>query len=152
MAFCYWLSWKIGAYPDVNAIAKGVLSPIHLPTEQEWQRAAQGDDGRKYPWGNQEPTKDLCNFNFNVDQTSPVTHYPKGASPFGALDMAGNVWEWCLTAWGRDDININNILRRVVRGGSWYGNTDYVRCAFRHYFLPSSSHYHVGCRVGVWRS
>lgn len=66
-----------------------------LPTEAEWEKAAGGTDGRKWPWGNNPPTDKLCNFNGNVGDTTPVGNYPAGASPYRALDMAGHVWEWC---------------------------------------------------------
>jgi formylglycine-generating enzyme required for sulfatase activity len=85
MAFCEWLSQKAGYL-------------ITLPTDAQWQRAAQGDDERQYPWGN-EWDSTRCNSTENNRQnaTTPVTQYPQGASPFGVMDMIGNVWEWCLT-------------------------------------------------------
>jgi formylglycine-generating enzyme required for sulfatase activity len=107
MAFCRWLS---------------VMSSqtITLPTEAQWQRAAQGDDGREYPWGNDAPDADRCNWNRNIDQTSPVTYYPTGASPFGVMDLSGNVWEWCLTAWNDGEAGEPGSRQaRVLRGGSW---------------------------------
>ena len=69
---------------------------LFLPTEQQWEKAARGTDGRKYPWGNESPTADLCNFNKHVGDTTLVGRYsPQGDSPYGIVDMAGNVWEWC---------------------------------------------------------
>ncbi|MDX2074823.1 MAG: SUMF1/EgtB/PvdO family nonheme iron enzyme, partial [bacterium] len=89
VAFCLWLSETTG-------------EKIMLPTEQGWQRAAQGDKGLIYPWGN-DWNGNLCNNNVDgkgIGKTTPVRHYEgKGDSPFGVVDMAGNVWEWCSTAY-----------------------------------------------------
>lgn len=106
MAFCKWL----GEAAD---------QPITLPTEQQWQHSAQGDDGREYPWGNTKPTDHLCNWDRNVDETTPVTRYPDGASPFGVMDMVGNVWEWCLTIWETGGTSVDAAGMRMLRGGSW---------------------------------
>lgn len=121
VAFCLWLS-------DVTG------EKIMLPTEAQWQYAAQGTDGRQYPWGN-DWDKDKCNSRESGHgKTTPVTQYEKvGKSPFGVVDMAGNVWEWCLTDYEQltNDIN-SNANRRVLRGGSWgSGSTDFLRVAVR---------------------
>ncbi len=135
VAFCRWLAEATG-------------EAVILPTEQQWQRAAQGDDGRTYPWGNQEPDERLCNFGGNVGHTTPVTQYPAGASPYGVMDMSGNVWEWCLTAveTGRNDLDGTDV--RVLRGGSWdFSLSDLFRCGFRYWDDPRLRYYYWGFRL-----
>ncbi len=106
LAYCRWLSQETG-------------QTITLPTEQQWQRAAQGDDGRYYPWGNMEPEATHCNWHRQVDETTPVTQYPHGASPFGVMDMCGNVWEWCLTGWQSGLTEVDGREPCLLRGGCW---------------------------------
>jgi formylglycine-generating enzyme required for sulfatase activity len=127
MAFCRWLSAQTG-------------QPITLPGEAQWQRAAQGDDGREFPWGSDTPTDNLCNWNRNVDETTPVTHYPAGASPYGVIDMSGNVWEWLLTGWHSGttgnmvgDPVADGPEARLLRGGCWSSDSPLsLRVFHRH--------------------
>lgn len=87
-------------------------------------KAARGSDGREYPWGDQEPTFDLCNFNKQEDRTTPVGKYsPQGDSPFGCVDMSGNVWEWTASTEGNGG--------RVLRGGGWSHPAENVRIVLR---------------------
>ena len=81
------VSWE-----DANAFC--AWAGCQLPTEQEWEKAARGTDGRTYSWGEQETQPNMANFDKNIGDTTPVGSYPAGASPYGVLDMTGNVWEW----------------------------------------------------------
>lgn len=109
VAFCQWLSARTGAN-------------IRLPNEVEWQRAAQGDDGRQYPWGD-EWDANRCHNNTAHSSIGPAlvtTYAGSGDSPFGVADMAGNVWEWCATRWSTGDNELAGDDVRVLRGGSWF--------------------------------
>ena len=142
VAFCRWLSTKVGY-------------EVTLPTEQQWEKAARGTDGRFYPWGN-----DYISGYANIDETSgkigpyylkqttAVGVYPQGASPYGILDMAGNVLEWTLTDWGNiTNNNIGGDSRRVLRGGSWDPAQQLSRSASRLDWFPSYRLFGFGFRV-----
>jgi formylglycine-generating enzyme required for sulfatase activity len=134
VAFCQWLSIK-------------TQTNIHLPSEAQWQRAAQGDDGRAYPWGNEWDMTKCNNRQVWKGSTTPVTQYPNGASPYGVMDMCGNVREWCLTAWktGLDEINTDDM--RVSRGGTWNINVHYLRVTCRFGSVPYNNSDNMGFRI-----
>jgi len=137
VAFCQWLSEVSG-------------EPVMLPTEQQWQRAAQDDDGRTYPWGNDWDGA-RCNNSvspFKSDRTTPVRQYERrGDSPFGVVDMAGNVWEWCLTVYASDSTSLEGTASRVLRGGSWYDfSTDNFRVSYRPRGSPGDWTFNYGFR------
>ncbi|MEP7288265.1 MAG: SUMF1/EgtB/PvdO family nonheme iron enzyme [Chloroflexota bacterium] len=141
VAFCLWLSEATG-------------EKIMLPTEDQWQYAAQGDDGRDYPWGKQWDGN-RCNNNVDrkgVGQTTPVRQYEdKGDSSFGVVDMVGNVREWCLTDYKNKTNDVNSTANRcALRGGSWNSNSASVfRCDYRFTRTPRSRHSGRGFRIAL---
>lgn len=139
VAYCKWLTKRLR---EAGQLEKDEV--VRLPTEAEWEKAARGMDGRWWPWGN-EWDQDLANTAENrPDATTPVGIYPHGASPYGALDMAGNVCEWTSSMYKpypytTDDEreNPNAEWLRVLRGGSWYGRAGGALSAARGYGTPA---------------
>jgi formylglycine-generating enzyme required for sulfatase activity len=143
--YCRWLSEVTG-------------KPYRLPSEAEWEKGARGSDGRIYPWGN-EWNAERCNSKEGgPGDTMPVGTYPEGASSYGLLDMAGNVWEWTRSLYKRypydqedvrGDLNAPSDVIRVKRGGAFDVSGEYVRCACRSRDLPNYSGWDCGFRLCV---
>ena len=149
MEYAKWLNQKLRA--EIGDLE------IRLPTEAEWEKAARGEYGNEWPWGNEfDPAR--CNSSEGgKGTTTPVGAYsPQGDSPYGATDMVGNVWEWCHSLFkpypykaddGREKESGSDA--RVVRGGTWYYLRYRARAAFRYRSTPACRDDHLGFRVVV---
>lgn len=146
--YCQWLS-------------KQTNQTYRLPTEAEWEKAARGTEGIIYPWGNSW-NAEYCNWN-NSD-TTPVTTYQSGQSPYGCYDMVGNVWEWTSTLWGhdwqessfaypyrpndgREDLAAPSTVHRIFRGGAFNEDKTKLNCTVRRWYAPTHQSKNCGFRV-----
>lgn len=160
MAFCEWMT-ELGH--QEGWLEEGLV--VRLPSEPEWERAARGTEGRIYPWG-PEPDPNRANYDdTGIGGPSTVGCFPGGKSFYECEEMSGSVFEWTLSAWGKDwsspdfkypykandgreTIEIKEVLR-VLRGGSAFDESRFVRCAFRGGYAPDYRNVVIGFRVVV---
>lgn len=150
VAFTRWLSARCKGmtldFPEDTRLTPKTIGDeiqISLPTEWEWQWAAQGGlEAREYPWCGAWDSRRANTLEAELGESTVVGMYPNGAAAYGPLDMAGNLWEWCLNSQ-------NSGKARSVRGGGFHSVRDYARCAFRFraYRDPNGFYYNVGFRV-----
>lgn len=151
MAYCEWLTAQLQSAGRLPAASWRV----RLPSEAEWEKAARGEDGRRFPWGDDEPVSSQANFGNNEGALTPVGAYsPQGDSPYGCVDMAGNVWEWTQSLEkpypydardGRESAEVRG--RRTLRGGAYDSSARNVRCAGRNWNYPEARDETIGFRV-----
>lgn len=169
-SFCSWLQNKAG-----HEMGDCV---VRLPTEAEWEKAARGADGRIYPWGNSPITMDHANFatprRLSVDRKisgtsfTPVDQFPAGASPYGCMDMLGNVWEWCADWYDtgfysnspRNDpykhsytnLSLYSLHNKSIRGGGYSITPEWISATIRERANAEKPRNDIGFRVCIGKA
>lgn len=153
------------SWPEAMAFCERI--GVSLPTEIQWEAAARGIKGRRYPWGKEEPTPNHCNFGNSVGRPTDVHRYASmGTGPFGTRDQCGNVWEWCLDTYREDAYRARCLgyepaaertaplgwyteSLMVTRGGSWRDGVEMLPATRRMGMFPDIGYEHVGFRVCI---
>jgi formylglycine-generating enzyme required for sulfatase activity len=153
VAYCGWLSDQSGRL-------------YRLPSEAEWEKAARSQDGRRYPWGEEW---DASRCNHASSGTTAVNAFSAGESPYGCLDMVGNVWEWTSTLWGTDwvvpefaypydakdgrqNLDAGAMYNRIFRGGSYADTAAQMLCSVRRWYAPDHADKRRGFRAALART
>ena len=157
LAFCDWLTAELKQSKETPSRLKEKLDQgwkISLPSEAQWEKAARGPDGWTFPGGETFGENSGNYSDTGIGTTSPVGCFPSGASPYGVLDMSGNVWEWTRSLYkdypykhgdGREDIKTGGSM--VLRGGAFDSSSRGMRCAFRGGGGPDALNNGFGFRI-----
>lgn len=136
VAFSRWLDARVAS-----------AARICLPSEQQWQWAAQGDDGRAYPWGDKFSKNRANTLKTGYGRATSVDQFRNGLSPFGVQDMCGNVYEWTLSEWDSVQVDMSGDFDRVLRGGAWDATRTAAQVVMRNYAAADSRTPDIGFRI-----
>jgi formylglycine-generating enzyme required for sulfatase activity len=168
LKYCGWLTERLREWEGTPEPLATLLRKegwrVTLPSEAEWEKGARGTEGRIYPWDNRFDAAKANTEETGIGRPSAVGCFPQGVSPYGCLDMAGNVWEWTRSLWGsdlfkpefkypyrqsdgREQLEANDKILRVLRGGCFWFDLRSARCADRGGNHPDDRGGLIGFRI-----